>query len=79
MRPDFYPARSFLGPDKTTWTDFSRLQTLREMERAMCARVAAMESMPRSRRVQDELARENTGLVCFLSEIAELETNLAIL
>ena len=71
--------RSFLGPKKPTWIDLLRLHALRDLERAVLRRISAMEALPQSPQVREELTREKAHLEAIRREKGELESVLAIL
>lgn len=71
--------RSFLGPRKASWIDLLRLHSLRDLERAVLRRISAMEALPQSSQVREELEREKAHLEAIRREKAELESLLAML
>jgi hypothetical protein len=54
--------RSFLGPKKPSWIDLRRRHALRDLERATLRRISALEALPQSSAVRQELEREKAHL-----------------
>jgi len=71
--------RSFLGPRKPSWIDLLRLHALRDLERAVLRRISALEALPQSPQVREELERERAHLEAVHREKQELQSLLAIL